>query len=486
MAFESEKVDSSSQPGSSPITLSHSVLDSLLTEVPTLRSQAYFKNSLTALSHAMEDLVLSGNDDEQPIVIACFQQERFYRQEARRYERIGERSPHVFVLAAPETDLVTQPSNHTAIAFTPDDALANEWHLVVLGRHYAACLLCTERRSPDPSPPEQVESALRILPSEDRNRRFEGVWTFDRKITSQAALLLLERIGNYRPELSDRLAPLIAAIPESIAQPFNHSDPEPFAQRLMTYLQAGQYKLIKAYRHLAGKERRERLTNSIASTIRQSLNPDKVLAIATQELSQALRVCRCLVYECQTSDQDTKIIHEALAAKVQTVAGYQWPLQGNPLFQAIAGDEITTVAITDTGNDARLAADADNPAQQLADQWGITSWLLVPVRYRDKFLGAIELHHCGSLPHPWSDDEVNLVQAVAIQLGGALLQAKAYVDLENFNEQLEALDQTRSNLIAITGHELRTPLSTIRVCLESLATEPDMALELRQVMLETA
>ena len=51
---------------------------------------------------------------------------------------------------------------------------------------------------------------------------------------------------------------------------------------------------------------------------------------------------------------------------------------------------------------------------------------------------------------------------------------------------MEALDRTRSNLIAITGHELRTPLSTIQVCLESLSQEPDMPQELRQVMLETA
>ena len=48
------------------------------------------------------------------------------------------------------------------------------------------------------------------------------------------------------------------------------------------------------------------------------------------------------------------------------------------------------------------------------------------------------------------------------------------------------MDRTRSNLIAITGHELRTPLSTIQVCLESLATEPDMPWELQQVMLSTA
>jgi signal transduction histidine kinase len=98
----------------------------------------------------------------------------------------------------------------------------------------------------------------------------------------------------------------------------------------------------------------------------------------------------------------------------------------------------------------------------------------------------MELHHCDAIPLTWKSEDVALVNAVATQIGVALIQAEAYASLQDLNEQLEALDRTRSNLVAITGHELRTPLSTIQVCLESLASEPDMSLELRQVMLNTA
>jgi signal transduction histidine kinase len=98
----------------------------------------------------------------------------------------------------------------------------------------------------------------------------------------------------------------------------------------------------------------------------------------------------------------------------------------------------------------------------------------------------MELHHCEATPIAWKEDDVALVDAIATQVGVALIQAEAYANLEDLNEQLAALDRTRSNLVAITGHELRTPLSTIQVCLESLATEPDMSPELRQVMLNTA
>jgi signal transduction histidine kinase len=101
-------------------------------------------------------------------------------------------------------------------------------------------------------------------------------------------------------------------------------------------------------------------------------------------------------------------------------------------------------------------------------------------------LGIVELHDCGDGSHRWSQEGLNLIEAIATQLGATLIQAETYGNLEELNQQLEALDRTRSNLIAITGHELRTPLSTIQVCLESLSQEPDMPEDLQQVMLETA
>jgi len=132
----------------------------------------------------------------------------------------------------------------------------------------------------------------------------------------------------------------------------------------------------------------------------------------------------------------------------------------------------------------------DSRAQDLTDaiaSAAIARWLLVPIAARDRLLGVIEVHRC--LPEaakPWSAETVATVAAVAAQVGVALTQAEAYARLEDLNEQLAALDRTRSNLVAIAGHELRTPLSTIQVCLESLASEPEMSVELRQVMLNTA
>ncbi len=484
-----------------------SVLASLLQAMPQLRQQVYFKSSLTALSHAMEDQVLAGLD--QPLVIANFQRERFYRQEARRYRRIAERTPQVYVLAAPETDFKNASNVYETIAFEPADALSQEWHLVVIGQQYSTCLICRERLT---------NVSNRTNTEMDTARRFEGIWTFDRNVGKQVAQLLLERIQIYRPELAAKIeqakSQYLGDLSESnLGLVQDSPNPDPFVQRLVTYLQVGQYKLLKAYRSISAQEQKERLVNSITAAIRQSLNPAEILEVAVQELGQALESCRCLIYCCKATDSTAKINHEFLKpgdkgeTHLASTLGQDWPLQDNYLFQDVV-QRREAVYVQDTQAEIGINSTKDsrkqkNPSRKtnakketrnlptttisnLVQQFSIRSLLMVPVLYQGQLLGMVELHHCGSTPYRWKDDELALVEAIATQVGVALIQADAYANLEDLNQQLEALDRTRSNLVAITGHELRTPLSTIQVCLESLATEPDMSPELRQVMLNTA
>lgn len=485
-----------------------SVLASLLQVMPQLRAQVYFKSSLTALSHAMEDQVLAGTDE--PLVIANFQRERFYRQEAHRYRRIAERTHQVYVLAAPETDFKNSSNFYETVAFDPADALAQEWHLVVIGQSYASCLICRER-----SPIVVDTTSSEIDPS----RRFEGIWTFDREVSEQAAEILLTRIAAYRPELTDKIQEakslyLGNASALRFASSADLTNPDPFVQRLVTYLQAGQYKLLKAYESISAQEQKERLVNSITTAIRRSLNPKEILDVAVQELGQALGSCRCLIYCCKATDTTTTIGHEFLKlddngeTTLAPARGQTWLLGDNALFQEVV-QQREPVYVEDTQTDARInqsngsrktksksrstslpdrasSKSSFTTLKKLLQQFSVRSLLMVPVVYQGQLLGMVELHHCGTKPYHWKDDEVALVEAIATQVGVALIQAEAYANLEDLNQQLEALDRTRSNLVAITGHELRTPLSTIQVCLESLASEPDMSPELRQVMLNTA
>jgi DICT domain-containing protein/signal transduction histidine kinase len=481
------------------MSISTSVLSDLLQTLPYLRPQLYFKASLTALSHAMEDQVLAATLEE-PLVIASFQRERFYRQEAHRYQRLAQRSNQIYVLSAPETDFSNSSDYYEKVAFEPDDGLSQEWHLIVLAQNYATCLVC--REVPLSLAKKQQMRELSPTLDTDTSRRFEGIWTSERGASLKAASLLLERILVYRPELAPKIEQARSrfhldsnlgqqkADNNGIqpAQPQTNEyacdiDTDPFVQRLVTYLQASQYKLHKAYRSIAAQAQKERLVNSITTAIRRSLNPQDVLQVAVQELGQNLGACRCLIYRVPGTDTEAIIEHEYLRAGMLSLLGQTWNLQKNPLFAEIS-QYSEGVCVADTMNDSRVTNSLVLWRQ--VEKLGIRSWLLEPVLYQGRLLGVIELHYCGNAPHLWHAGEIDLVKAIATQIGAALIQAESFANLEELNIQLEALDRTRSNLIAITGHELRTPLSTIQVCLESLATEPDMPVELQQVMLKTA
>jgi len=461
---------------------SDSVVELLLRAIPQLRSQLFFKTSLTALSHAMEDQVLAGS--EPPLVIASFQQERFYRQEASRYQRIAEISDQVYVLSAADTSFEDAAGHYATIAFAEGDALNYEWHLVVIGATYSACLICRERDSATLPAPIVAPGT----PALDQTRRFEGVWTQESIVCHRAANLLLDRIADYEPALLAKIQAakkrylLLSATTEDVQV---GAGADPFTQRLVTYLQAGQYKLLKAYRAIAVKERRERLVNSITSAIRRSLDPEELFQITVNELGGALQICRCIIYRCPPDPADVEIHHEFRQPQMPSLLAVEWPIVDNPLLERIQ-QEHEAIIIPDTAQPPRLLATALDAVNYLIEEWQIRSWALVPLVYQQRLLGMIELHHCQETPYQWGEDDLALVEAVAAQLSVAIIQADAYAHLQDLNQQLEALERTRSNLIAITGHELRTPLSTIQVCLESLATEPDMPEELRNTMLSSA
>ena len=474
------------------MSVSQSLVDQLLESFPHWRPQMYFKTSLTALSHAMEDRVLA--DSDAPLVIASFQKERFYRQEAHRYCRIALKTDQVYVLAAPETEFTNASGAYETIAFNSEDSLNQEWHLVVIGKQYSCCLVCGEKNT--------VAANDRVSLAMDASRRFEGIWTFDPQVSIQAAELLLSRILAYRPELEAKIRKarqkhLFSAIlkektPDKSPslEDTSSNNPDPFVQRLVSYLQAGQYKLLKANKSLAIKQQKEQLLNSVTGAIRRSLDTEEILQVAVQKLGEGMGVCRCIVYRCHEDDTTATINHEFVSPGVTSVKGQTWHLENNSLFAEVV-EKHETLIINETQTDNRLTSKTTEPKtlkylQSLVQEFAIASWLLVPVLYQDHLLGMIELHHCDTTSIVWKEDDVALVNAIATQVGVALIQAEAYANLEDLNEQLEALDRTRSNLVAITGHELRTPLSTIQVCLESLATEPDMSAELRQVMLNTA
>jgi len=163
------------------------------------------KRTLLAISRAIEDEALARAAG--PFVAGAFQHERNYRAVEHRYRRIAELGDAVVVFADfPE---VRRPTGApTEIPIAPDDALGNEWAVVVDAPGYAACLLAWEHPRAAP---------LGDIP--DGERRFEAAWTLDPEVVRRASQVACALIRRAEPELAAPYEELLADRPLALESP---------------------------------------------------------------------------------------------------------------------------------------------------------------------------------------------------------------------------------------------------------------------------
>lgn len=160
----------------------------------------YYKNTLVALCHALEDSILTSK--VAPLMITAFQQGKWYLQEADRYGEIAEKAEHVVIMAVPGAGFAEHPTSQRAnvdlVNLRPEDPVAQEWHLIIVSPDYTAMVLCQELSEEDYGPTGQ--------PQEDRERKFYGLWTFEPGLVIETAELAIAHLSDYEPELQRTLS----------------------------------------------------------------------------------------------------------------------------------------------------------------------------------------------------------------------------------------------------------------------------------------
>jgi len=191
----------------------------------------YYKNTLVALCHALEDHILS--EDSSPLVITAFQQGKWYLQEAQRYADIAKCSRQVVIMAAPDTGFIEHPtsqlSNVDLVPLNPLDPVAQEWHLIILSPGYTAMVLCQELSESD--------YGVDGRPSSDLERKFYGLWTFEPQLVQETANLAIAHIKQYNPELAEQLINHLTIIHHSPAPPQHLNG---VVSRVVNYLETGK------------------------------------------------------------------------------------------------------------------------------------------------------------------------------------------------------------------------------------------------------
>ena len=102
----------------------------------------------------------------------------------------------------------------------------------------------------------------------------------------------------------------------------------------------------------------------------------------------------------------------------------------------------------------------------------VTSMLSVPLTWHDQIVGVLNVQT--EAPRRFSDDDVAQLGAVADLLAGIVEKGRQQSEAEARVEALKAIDEARSELIALVTHELRTPLAVVRAYTDLLSEEPPL------------
>ncbi|MGB3206561.1 MAG: PAS domain-containing protein [Crinalium sp.] len=227
--------------------------------------------------------------------------------------------------------------------------------------------------------------------------------------------------------------------------------------------------------------RREALLFRLASQIRKSLDLDTILGTAVNEIRGLLQVdlCQYLWFFSHPTQPSLMVTHEAKASPtLRSKLAEAMPQKLAPLANKIQNLQI--LRVDDVAEDTSL----DTEAKTLLSSLGITSALLLPLETPHAGQrGAIICTH-GSGQRPWSDNEVDLLQAVVDQVAIAIDQAEVYAQsraaalaAQTQTQQLEQamteLKQTEARLIqsekmsglgqmvAGIAHEINNPVNFI-------------------------
>ncbi|MCU0515297.1 MAG: PAS domain S-box protein [Oscillatoria sp. Prado101] len=220
---------------------------------------------------------------------------------------------------------------------------------------------------------------------------------------------------------------------------------------------------------LEGVLQRMLLLKQLTEQIRQSLEFEEIIETAATQIGQAFGVNRCLIhhYIPQPAPQ-IPVVAEYLTPGWNSMRDMAIPVNGNPHAEVTVAEDKAVVSPN------VYAEPLLKPAEPLCHQFKLKSMAVVRTSYQGEPNGVIGLHQCDRFRH-WSEEEIELLEAVAAQLGIAIAQARLLEQekqqrqeltlknsaLEQARREAEAANIAKSRFLSHMSHELRTPLNAI-------------------------
>ena len=201
----------------------------------------------------------------------------------------------------------------------------------------------------------------------------------------------------------------------------------------------------------------EAMLTRITEKVRESLDESQILQTAVKELATELDLSCCEVTLYSLDQQIAEICYECVRAETASAKGAIIQLNRMP--------DLYTQILQGRSIQCSINPLPSEPYAQLKRQSTI---LICPLRDEQSVIGDI----CLFKPHSeiFDDLEIRTVERVADQCAIALRQSRLYQLSQAQVKELERLSQVKDDFLSSISHELRSPMSTMRMAIQMLET----------------